>query len=241
MTCVLVAGADERLGKLVAGELAQRGVAVTASNTVAKAAVRVEVVFSCLGHAGSPGDVARNLELVAEARRARVHRFVYVSALHAGRFPASRYLAAHAQVAGQIKQSRFGYGILEPAPLFSEVGESASLGILYGKGLAQSNPIDDGDLARLCVDLIEGVGSMVVPVGGPEILTARQITEAAGTARIRRIPSWTLRAASALFAPISANYAARAHLRHLRASRGFVAPALGSTRLAEYFKNIRGA
>lgn len=222
----------------------------------------IDVVFSCLGQTVSPDlavrgpgyldvDVPANLNLLAEAKRAGVRRFAYVSALHAGRFPACAYLDAHARVADAVKNSGLEYGIVEPTGFFSQFGALLDMaqrghGVCFGDGQARSNPIDDAELASLCADLIDGVGSMVVEAGGPEILTRRQMTEAAFAAlgvapRFWRLPLALLGVSGRLCRSLAPRISDLSHFFHLLSTHDFIAPVYGARPLSAHFKTLCAA
>ena len=98
----------------------------------------IDAVFSCLGQTVSgdmsilrPGylaiDVPANLNLLREAIRAKVPRFVYVSVLNAKQFPQVRYLNAHAQVSLAVETSGLSFAILEPTGFYSAFAEKTRL------------------------------------------------------------------------------------------------------------------
>jgi len=121
------------------------------------AANGVDVVFSCLGQTVSPDlsikrpgylavDIPANRNLIKLAKDAGVKRFVYVSVLHADRFPYVAYLYAHAQVAAAVKSSGLSYGIIEPTGFFSHFKVLLDLvesnrAVVFGNGNSKTNPI----------------------------------------------------------------------------------------------------
>ena len=216
----------------------------------------IDVVFSCLGQTVSPDfsirrpgylkvDLPANFNLLTAARTGGVSRFVYVSVLNAARFPGVAYLAAHAQVSALIKESRIDYGIVEPTGFFSQLGSLLDLAragraMLFGAGETRSNPIAEADLAEVCADLVDGVGSMVVQTGGPDILTRRQMYEEAFAAlnqppNIRRLPLQSLGALRWLTGWHAPRISELLHFVELLSQHDFVAPIRGRRRLREHF------
>ena len=219
----------------------------------------VDVVFSCLGQTVSsdlsirrPGylsvDVPANRNLLCAAKEAGVHRFVYVSVLHAGRFPHVAYLDAHAQVAAAVKASGLVYGIIEPTGFFSlfkvllEMA-SSNRAVVFGSGNSKSNPIDENDLAGICADVIEAEGSSVVAVGGPVVYSRRQMLELAfetlgKPARIREVPLWIPGLMSRLARWPAPRVADLMGFLQALGANDFVAPPLGKRTLEDHLRSI---
>lgn len=227
--------------------------------TLVPAVRDIDVVFSCVGQTVAPDlkirrpgylhvDLPANFNLLSAARAIRVPRFVYVSVFNAARFPGVAYLEAHAQVTALIRESRIDYGIVEPTGFFSQMGALLDLAragraTLFGSAGTRSNPIHDQDLASICADLVDGVGSVIVPAGGPDILTRRQMYEEAFAAlnepaRIRQLPLLTLGA----FRWLSRLYAPRIsqllEFVEVLSKHDFVAPALGRLRLRDHLQTL---
>ncbi|MBY0505976.1 MAG: NAD(P)H-binding protein [Bryobacteraceae bacterium] len=220
----------------------------------------VDVVFSCLGQSLSPRrlgfrapgyfdvDVPANLTLLRRAVRAGVRRFIYVSACQASRFPDIDYLAAHAQVAQAVRESGLEYGILEPAPFFSQfhalVHQARDRRLMqFGPSTARTNPIAEEDLAFVCADLVESARSHVVPVGGPEIFTRREILEEACAAarvpaRVQRMPTWVLDTGGWACRAFAPRLAQLAEYHSLQCREDFIAPPRGARRLSEYLRDL---
>ncbi len=163
--------------------------------TLRGAADSVDVVFSALGGSvsGKLGagwapyttvDVRANAALIAEAKRAGVKRFVYVSVHHAEGMAATPYIRAHEAVVKQLEASGLDFAVVRPTGFFSALSEAfldmARMGRVpsFGDGLTKSNPIDERDLAVVCADACEG-GERFVSAGGPEVMTRLQMAQSA--------------------------------------------------------------
>ncbi len=231
-----------------------RGDALTAGS-LDGACDAVDVVFSCLGASvTSTGwgerrgfldvDVPANTELVAEAKRAGVRRFVYVSlAGDQEMAPVCRYARAHALVADAVEKSGMDAVILRPTGFFSafgamlEMARTIPLPRIDG-GHAKSNPIADEDLADAAVMSLDGpLGERVL--GGPEVLSRNEVSALVGVAlgaRVRSmpVPSWWMRACGWMLRPVHPRMADVTEFLATVGSRDLIAPAVGTRRLGEY-------
>lgn len=163
----------------------------------------IEIVVSALGAPVSPSSPARasyaetdlvaNLAVLAAARAATVRRMVYVSVHSEPSYSHTRYLRAHIDFENALRSSGLEHGIVRPTGVFGafvEMLPMARLGLipLVGDGRARSNPIHERDVAERAVSMALGAQRGVEEdVGGPEILTRRQIGELAFQA-VRKKP-----------------------------------------------------
>jgi uncharacterized protein YbjT (DUF2867 family) len=192
-------------------------------------------------------DFGGNANLLEIARTAGVAKFVYVSLFGARDLLRTEYAAAHERFVGALQGSGMTHTIVRPTgffSFFSEVLEMAARGrvLLIGDGAAHTNPIDERDVAKTCVDAIL-LDEPELSVGGPEVLSRRGIAEMAFAAigKRPRISTISPAAFSALTRPLSLVN------RRLHALCAFgasvstiqiVAPRSGERTLAEYF--LRG-
>lgn len=221
----------------------------------------VDAVFSCLGAsvslrlgAGWRGyravDVPANLNLVDEARRASVPRLVYVSAFVVPETAGLAYFAAHEAVAREVLATAGGH-VLRPTAFFSALGAYLDMArrgpvAVFGDGRARSNPIDDRDLAAIAVATTLGGGPSEQSIGGPEILTRRQIGELAFDAlgrphRFRKIAPWMARAGATMAAPFVPRLSQLMRFATEVSVRDLVAPQVGTRRLGDWFRERAGA
>ncbi len=150
-----------------------------------------DIVISALGKSVSindnskPGfmdiDLTANTYILAEAMKAAVKKFIYVSAYHAERYPQLTYFHVHQQFAERLMRSGLNYTIIKPPALFSafidlfELAEKGRL-VNMGKGDKLTNPVYEGDVAEACINAIKQDVS-TIEIGGPEILNRKQINE----------------------------------------------------------------
>lgn len=176
----------------------------------------IDVVVSSLGAAVDPSplrgwrrftrvDAPANRALLAEAGRAGVRRFVYVSLNGGAESRQLDYADGHEQVVDALRQSGFSGAVLRPTGFFAAMADLvvfAHRGAVpvFGDGSQSTNPIDERDVAVAAVDeaLAAVPGLREVPLGGPEVFSRRRIAELAFAAlgkrpRLVHVPSWAAR------------------------------------------------
>jgi uncharacterized protein YbjT (DUF2867 family) len=214
-----------------------------------------DIVFSALGASVATGaaerrgyaqvDAAANLNLLAEARRAGVRRFVYTAVFVQPGYAATRYVRAHEAVAAAVLASGLPATVVRPTGFFTAMLAflpMARRGVipLVGGGAARSNPIHPADLAAACVEILRR-GPADLPLGGPEVLTRRQIGEAAFAA-VGKPPRFMPVPLGVMLAGAAAARLAKPRMGELLAFAGrvsavdCVAPAYGTRTLADYFR-----
>ena len=87
----------------------------------------------------------------------------------------------HHEFAEKLKQSGINYSIIKPAAIFSafvDLMEMARKGQLttLGNGDKQTNPIYEGDLAKVCVNAI-GENNATIEAGGKYTYTRKQLND----------------------------------------------------------------
>lgn len=224
--------------------------------SLAPAVRGAEWVFSCAGGSlalGAPGNRTRyhvsdyqaNRNLLDAARLAGVPRFAYTSVFGAAELGANDYASSHARLAEEVRGSGLDWRVIEPTGFFGFFHEILVMarkgrGALIGDGSSRTNPIAEEDLADACVAALEG-GARTVAVGGPEILTRREIGElafaAAGRpARLLRVPSGVFRGVAALSRLFNPRLGALVEFGVLVSTRDVVAPPFGTRTLGAYFR-----
>ena len=216
-----------------------------------------DIVVSALGKSVSPSDKSRasfydvdfraNNYILREAVGARVKKFVYISALGAEKYPRLAYFKAHHDFAEKLVNSDLNYSIIKPPALFSaflDLIEPARKGRLIniGKGDKRTNPIYEGDLARVCVDAIDEPNA-TIEAGGKEILTRREINEiiqgqVAPGKKIRRVPVGLFKAGLPLIKLFDKNAFDKFAFFTEVTQHDTLAPPVGETRLEDYIRAI---
>jgi uncharacterized protein YbjT (DUF2867 family) len=144
-------------------------------------------------------DYQANRNLLQEARKSRVKKFIYVSVLNGADLRYLEICDAKEKFVEELKASGLDYCIIRPNGFFSDMAdffEMAKKGriFLFGKGQLKTNPIHGKDLATVCVDA-SNKGTKEVFVGGPETLTHQEIALSAfdvlgSKPKITYIPEW---------------------------------------------------
>jgi uncharacterized protein YbjT (DUF2867 family) len=175
---------------------------------------------------------------------------VYVSVFHGPRLRHLAIVDAHEGFVEALKVSGLDYAVVRPTGYFSDLEEvlrMARRGRVYllGHGRNRANPIHGADLAVVCVDAVEGK-RREIDVGGPEVLTAREIAEAAfraldRRARLTTVPVWLMRAVVAVTRLFSRHQAELLAFFTTVTTIDMVAPTSGTRTLEAHYRSIVGA
>jgi len=149
-------------------------------------------------------DFQANINMLNEAKRAGVRKFIYISAINGDKHRNLKILEAKEAFVDELKVSGLEYTIVRPNGFFSDMEEFLTMAkkgkiFLFGKGKQLLNPIHGEDLAEMCLALInEPVEEK--SLGGPDILTQKEIAELAFDAvgnvpQIIYLPDWSRRLA----------------------------------------------
>lgn len=208
-------------------------------------------VISALGvtrQKASPWDVdyLANLRLLQDAEAERVTSFLYVNVLHAsaGRSLIMRSKAAFAEV---LTRSSLTHQVINPAGYFSDLTEifrmaRRGVAVLPPGRDVRVAPIHGADLARFCLERV-GDDSGSWDVGGPDVLTYRQIAELAAVALGRRcvtvtIPLRVVRAAAWIAARLGERPADLAQFFADGLTRDAIGERYGNRQLGAYFREL---
>ncbi len=194
-------------------------------------------------------DYRANLNLLQEAKRNGVKKFIYVSVLNGEHLRHLKICDAKEQFVDQLTASGLAYCIVRPNGFFSDMTEFYTMAkkgrvYLFGDGELKSNPIHGEDLAEVCVDAIEKT-DQEIKVGGPETLTHNEIAALAFeilgmTPKITHIPHWVratvlklvrLAAGSKVYGPIEFFMTVMA--------MNMIAPEYGKHTLKEHFTHLK--
>jgi uncharacterized protein YbjT (DUF2867 family) len=124
-----------------------------------------------------------NINLLAEAQRQPLQKFVYVSLAGAEKLRHVAYADAQARFVEALRASTVPHTVVSPTGFFGFMLEILKFakqgrGLLIGDGSCRTNPIHEADVARACVEALTSRESEL-SVGGPEVFTRREITEMA--------------------------------------------------------------
>lgn len=217
----------------------------------------VDVVFSAVGASvdattlrGWRGyrsvDTPLNLRLIDAAERAGVGRVVYVAVVGHERYGRTPYVAAHEAVVARLRASTTVAGsVIRATGFFSAFDQFLTLARLrvlpnIGGGGRRTNPIHDLDLAAICADACEG-GEAEIEAGGPDVFTRRELLELAGAAvgvrpLLLTIPTFMARLGALAMRPLHPRVSQLASFVAELSVHDSTAPALGTRRLEDYFR-----
>lgn len=220
------------------------------------------IVFSSLGkhdfrRRPTPLEVDRdaNLHLLRLAEAAGVERFVFISVLHGERLRDAGLMTASAReaVVDALEASPLGWTVLRPTGFFNDMRDFFGMaekgtGWLIGDGNFRINPIHGADLAAEVVRCIgdPSARGRAFDVGGPDVLTQRQIFELAfaalgKTPRLRSLPPWVLSTMATIVSPFNSTVADLARSIRKLAEWDGVAPPHGTHHLADFYRELAAA
>ncbi len=179
---------------------------VTQPETIQGVADGIDWVFSSIGITRQKDgltymdvDYQGNRNLLAEAEKANVALFQYVSVYGAEKVPSLKIIQAKVKFVEALKQSKLAHSIVQPTGYFGDMKEVLTMAqkgtvYLFGTGEYKINPISGRDLAVVCTDCLEQKRA-IINVGGPKTYTQNQIAQIAFDAlqingKVRHIPLW---------------------------------------------------
>jgi uncharacterized protein YbjT (DUF2867 family) len=144
-------------------------------------------------------DYQANMNLLEEAKKRGVKKFIYISVLNGEKLRNLKICDAKELFTEQLKKSGIDYCIVRPNGFFSDMSEFFNMAkrgriYLFGNGELRANPIHGEDLAVVCVDAIDRPDKEI-EIGGPETLTQNEIASIAfdilgNKPKITHIPDW---------------------------------------------------
>lgn len=154
------------------------------------------------GHTYMDVDYQANLNLLKEAQKSGVRKFVYVSVLNGENLKKLKICEAKEKFVEKLKNSGLEYCIIRPNGFFSDMTDFYDMAkkgsvYLFGSGTLKMNPIHGEDLAKVCLDTIDS-NERIINIGGPDILSHNDIAQLAfkalnKNAKISHFPDWTRR------------------------------------------------
>lgn len=150
-----------------------------------------DIVISSLGKSVSPNDRSKpkfrdidlhaNAAILKEAVAAKVSKFVYISAFHAEKLQHLEYFKVHHEFSQLLKNSGLNYSIIKPPAIFSSFIDLIGMAkkgklLTVGKGDKTTNPIYEGDLAKIIIESIPQT-NVEIAAGGKRVYSRRQINE----------------------------------------------------------------
>ena len=194
-------------------------------------------------------DYQANLNLLNEACKSGVRKFIYVSVLNGENLRHLKICDAKERFVEQLEKSGLEYCVVRPNGFFSDMSEFYAMAqsgriYIFGSGEQKTNPIHGEDLAAVCVDAIDG-NDRVINVGGPETLTYNEIARiafdvAGNESRITRIPDWVRTTVLKLVRTFtSSRFYGPIEFFLTVTAIDMIAPEYGTHRLEDHFVGLR--
>lgn len=215
-------------------------------------------VISCVGASVIPSlrqgrrsfteiDLLANLRLLKAAEAHGLRRFVYLAVFTDGRLQENDFVRGHEEVVKHLRASGLEYAVVRPTGFFAplvKIMSDPSWGLIpeHRRGQARTNPIHEADLAAFCIEALQSEERRgEYSVGGPEIMTRRQIAELVWREnRVShkgvRVPVISLRAASFLLRPINRRVSQLMYFIAEVLSDDYVAPTYGTRTFSHYLR-----
>lgn len=219
-----------------------------------------ELAFSSLGIRAITGrvtyedvDYQANLNVLNRAREAGVRRFSFISVLDGEKHRAVPQVDARERVVAAMRESGLEWTVVRPTGFFNDMAEffgMAKKGSVWivGEGSHKLNPVGGQDLAAFCADrmLDPKATGHEYGMGGPDILTMREIAELAlevaghPDGSVHSVPGWVLGALGAASAPFSRNFSSTMKMFGLLAEVDAVGEKTGALTLRAFFQHLAG-
>ncbi len=213
-------------------------------------AADVEHVVSALGVTRQKADPWQidNLANLAILNSALKHAgsFTYINTLGGDRCPA-RLTRAKSAFAQTLSVAEIGAQIINPPAYFSDMTEVLTMArrglVAVFRPEARINPIHGADLAAYVVDRMEEGRTGTWDVGGPDVLSWRELAHLAFDAvgkrsRVLTVPAWALPPALRLTGLFSPRLADTAQFMTWNMMRNCVAPTTGTHHLADFYRTV---
>jgi uncharacterized protein YbjT (DUF2867 family) len=179
---------------------------ITHPKSIKGSCANVDVVISTVGITKQKDglsymdvDYHANLNLLNEAKKQGVKKFIYISVLNGEKLKDLAICSAKEKFVEELKKSGMEYCIIRPNGFFSDMTayyDMAKNGRIYlfGNGKLKTNPVHGEDLAKECVNQISK-DEIELKVGGPETITQNTVADIAFKAvnkkpKITYIPDW---------------------------------------------------
>ena len=191
-------------------------------------------------------DYQANMNLLTEAKKAGVRKFIYISAVNGEQMRRLKIMEAKEKFVDALKASGMDYTIIRPNGFFSDLKDFLDMAksgrvYLFGDGEYKLNPIHGADLAEFILDSINST-EKEIGVGGPDILTQNEIAELALQAldkpvSIMHLPDWIRRATIRLLRTFTSSHTYGPYEFFLSMmAQDNIAPRYGIHRLKTFFR-----
>ncbi len=147
-------------------------------------------------------DYQANINLLREAEKAGVRKFIYVSVLNGDKLRHLKICDAKERFVDELEQSGLEYSVIRPNGFFSDMKDFLAMAkggkvYLFGDGTLKLNPIHGEDLANVVLDAVDQ-NTNEINVGGPDMLSQNDIAALALQAyskpiKVVHLPDWIRR------------------------------------------------
>lgn len=197
---------QSRLQSILNSNVQVREAELTKAETLLGVCDQIDIVISTVGITRQKEgltymdvDYQANMNLLNEAKRSGVKRFIYISAINGDNYRHLKIFEAKEKFVDVLKASGLSYTIVRPNGFFSDMKDFLQMAksgrvYLFGDGHQKFNPIHGKDLANFIYQLLKTT-TKEVAVGGPDILSLNDISKLALTAqnkpvKISHLPDW---------------------------------------------------
>jgi uncharacterized protein YbjT (DUF2867 family) len=228
---------------------------ITNSESLLNICEGFDVVISCLGKSVSPNDKSKptfkdidllaNSSILKEAKKSGVKKFVYISAFQSEKYLHLEYFKVHYDFSERLKASGINYSVIKPPAIMSafvDMIDMAEKGRLMniGSGDKKTNPIYEGDLARICINSIKE-NNATIEAGGKYIYTRKQLNEIIQkevnpSGKIKNIPAGMIRFTLPLMKLFNKNMHDKFAFFTEVMNHDTIAPQSGEMRFEDYIK-----
>ena len=192
-------------------------------------------------------DFLANQAILESALTAQVKRFLYVAAHSEPAYQHTAYIRAHEAFARSLRQSNLSATILRPTGIYAAFHDFVDfahkgLATVIGPGDARTNPVHQADVAqRLMLHLEDGPTEE--SIGGPDILTRRQIVELPFRVlnkrpRVLSVPPKAFGVGAKLAGLVNTRLGELFEFVNAISTTDCLAPSLGKQRLEDYFRSL---
>ncbi len=224
---------------------------VTSPESITGVCKDMDIVFSALGltsphpqYTSYDVDYLGNKRILDQALTEKISRFIYVSVFNEDKMAEILSIKAHELFVADLKKSGLSWAVIRPNGYFSDMGRFFSMAqsghiFMIGEGEKKINPIHGADLAKVCIDAVEGE-CREIAVGGPDIYTFREVIElaflACGKAPwITSLPLWLAEGGLMVTGLFNRNLADLLSFAVEALKFDHIAPAYGTRHLKEFF------
>lgn len=188
------------------GKYTFKQIDVTKKETLEGVLENVDVLISTVGLVTKSAtltnydvDYQGNVNLLDEAIKEKVKRFIYVSVIHAETAPDVPMLDSKYKFEEKLRTSNISYSIVRPTGYFYDIAhvfmpmiEKGKVTLL-GKKDYPVNVIDTPDLAAFIIERVEEIDDSMYEIGGKETYTYKEMAQlffkaANKKVKIKRVP-----------------------------------------------------